>query len=437
MRWVGPAIAAGVLLGLLYSVSPMAVWFLAASALLVRLSARGLPAREARAVQVIVATALAVRAALVAWLFLFGSNDHMWFNTFFGDEQYLVVRSLRLRALWAGAPVSLEGFRDVYESYGQTSYLNVIAFAQLFTGPAPYGVHLLNATLFAAGAVVLHRVVRQAYGRAAAVVALGAVLFWPSMIVWSASALKESMNVFVVMCVIAAAIAAVRARARVRALAIVVMVVGLIVLRTFRAGALEIAAAGIACGFIGRFVTRRGWRIAAATVVALLAVAVVVRSNRVHQILITQLRPAARVHIGHVFTRGHGYKLLDQYYYDVHGATSMDWTESVRFVRRALVSVVLYPLPWDSQSNAELAYVPEQIAWYVAFAVAVVGVFVGFRRDALVTSILAGYAATALIVVALNTGNIGTLVRHRALALPFVLALSAAGFSTMRTHARD
>jgi hypothetical protein len=167
-----------------------------------------------------------------------------------------------------------------------------------------------------------------------------------------------------------------------------------------------------------------------AVVVAAVAVSAV-RSERVQAAALTVLRPAAGTHLGHVFTRGHAYKLLDQRLYDSRITDSMTWNEAVRFVGRSVVSVVLYPMPWESQSTAELLYVPEQIAWYLIVLTAMAGVASGLRRDALVTSILLAYAIAALAVVALNTGNIGTLVRHRAFALPYLIALSAVGVAAV------
>ena len=51
----------------------------------------------------------------------------------------------------------------------------------------------------------------------------------------------------------------------------------------------------------------------------------------------------------------------------------------------------------------------------------------GLRRDALITSILTAHAMAAALMVALTGGNVGTLVRHRGLALPYVVWLSALG----------
>lgn len=425
------AVSVGVLLGIVYTLSPLTVWFAVASASILWIGGRRLPAREQRWVRGLLAVAIAVRVLLMAALFLFGTSDHGSFNVFFGDEQYLLVRSLRLRNLWLGAPLSLEALFDVFDAYGQTSYLNVIACAQLLVGPAPYGIHLLNSAFYLIGVLILHRVVRAAFGRVPAIIGLFGLLFFPTLLIWSASGLKESLNFLVVTCVLAAAIALVRADWKWRPLAAVAVVAGVAALGTFRAGAFEIAAAGVAAGLAGRFVTRRVWRVALVTSVVLACAIPVVRSARVQSAALRLLRPAARIHMGHVYTRGHAYKLLDQHFYDTRITETMNWSEGVRFIERAIVSVILFPTPWDAQSWAELAYLPEQMTWYAILLTAIVGIVVGARRDALVTSLFFAYAVAALLAVALNTGNIGTLVRHRALALPFLIVFSGVGVTAL------
>jgi hypothetical protein len=56
------------------------------------------------------------------------------------------------------------------------------------------------------------------------------------------------------------------------------------------------------------------------------------------------------------------------------------------------------------------------------------GVRAGYRRDPLVTCLLVGYLVPTAVVVALTTGNVGTLVRHRTLIVPFLVWLSALGW---------
>ena len=74
-------------------------------------------------------------------------------------------------------------------------------------------------------------------------------------------------------------------------------------------------------------------------------------------------------------------------------------------------------------------------------ALAPFGVVYGMRHDSVLTGLLVGNAAVFAISVALASGNVGTLVRHRGLALPFLVWLSAIGacdlLSWRLTAARD
>jgi hypothetical protein len=101
--------------------------------------------------------------------------------------------------------------------------------------------------------------------------------------------------------------------------------------------------------------------------------------------------------------------------------------EGGRFAIRALIAFVIVPLPWQISSWSEIAFLPQQIAWYFIVALAAVGVVAGMRRDALVTCLLTSFAAVGGAAVALNSGNIGTMVRHRDTIVPFVIWLGALG----------
>ena len=109
----------------------------------------------------------------------------------------------------------------------------------------------------------------------------------------------------------------------------------------------------------------------------------------------------------------------------------MTWNEAFRYMARGAISVVVFPAPWQVRSVAEAAYLPEQLIWYAVVFTAAIGFIVGVRRDPVVTCLFAGYAGVALMVVGLNTGNMGTLVRHRAFALPYLGALSAVGLTVI------
>jgi hypothetical protein len=423
------AVLIGVVVGGVYTLSPMTVWFVLGAVALLRMAVRGLPPREQRWIAALVVGALAIRVAMVAALFLFGSPDRIYvpFNVFFGDEQYMIVRALRIRAIWLGLPMRFEAFTDAHELYGRTSYLQVLALLQMIVGPAPYGVHLFNILLYTAGGIVLHRIVRHAYGALPALGSLAFLLFLPSMLLWSTAALKESFNFIIVVSTLGATVLAVRGPAKWRMIGAIGVVAGLGALQTLRDGAAAIAVAGLVAGLIGAVAFQRAWRVPAALVVILVAGGIALRQPRVQASAMMFVWSAAGRHMGHAYTRGHSYELLDSEFYGRRSLRAMTLPESARFLGRGITSMVLYPTPWQARSRSELFYLPEQLIWYLVVFTAVIGAVAGMRRDPLVTCLFAGYAIVALVAVGVSSGNMGTLVRHRAFALPYLGALSAYG----------
>jgi hypothetical protein len=74
-----------------------------------------------------------------------------------------------------------------------------------------------------------------------------------------------------------------------------------------------------------------------------------------------------------------------------------------------------------------LAYVPEQAAWWALLALVPFGMAAGLKIDPLVTCTLLAHAAAIAMMVSLTSGNIGTLIRHRGLILPYLIWIAALG----------
>jgi hypothetical protein len=65
--------------------------------------------------------------------------------------------------------------------------------------------------------------------------------------------------------------------------------------------------------------------------------------------------------------------------------------------------------------------------WYVLLVSAVIGVASGLRRDAAMTGLLVTHVVLIASAAAFTDGNVGTLVRHRSLAVPYLVWLSGVG----------
>lgn len=421
------AIGAGVVLGFSYTLSPLTVIVVLALVPLWRRVSRDLAPRERQWLLALVSVAVVLRLAAIAGLFLSADSDIPYAN-FFGDEEFFKRKTTWLRNVSMGIPISTADYQYAFDMVGESSYLQVLMYLQALLGLAPYGIHVLNAGLYLVAVLVLYRLTRIAFGGLAAQAGLALLLFLPSLFTWSVSALKEPLYFLAAALVVTGAWTAARARASWRPPAFVALAVGGVVLQTLREGGLALTVAGVVGGYLLSYVIQRprvliGVCLAAPVVVLLAFTRPAVQERAwgfVHQ--------AAEKHWGHVNTAGLTFKLMPpEFYEDRRAIQAMTVADVGRYTVRAVWAYVTVPVPWEIESRSALAFLPEQIVWYSVLMLLPLGIVAGFRRDPLLTSLLLAHGAAAAMMVALSGGNVGTLIRHRGLAMPYLAWLAGLG----------
>lgn len=435
--WLGTLVAlAG---GAAYTLSPTTVLFLLAMPMLLAWACRDTGPSERRWLLGLLGLAVALRLAALAVLFLSADHAREPFAVLFPDEPRLTARSMWLLRLALGLPLAPDDHAAVFYAYGQSSVQTVFAWWQFWVGYAPYGIHLLNVTMWLVGAIALFRTARRSFGPLPAMGGLAIVLFTPSLFAWSISALKEPAYFLVMATTIAGAVAAVHGSgARARALGAILVVIASVASRDLRSIAFFVSVGGLVVAAIGWLVTRRAW----ICVVTILLVAAggswAARQPAVQARLETAILGAAVSHLGHVWTSGHAYKLLDDQYYATglgsYPTSPLEPGEAARFVVRAAASFVAVPLPWRAASVPAVAMIPQQVLWYVLGLLALVGVVVAWRLDAVLTWVLLGNVLVGVAAVSLYSGNVGTLVRLRDTVVPVLAWLSSLGGCAVVEH---
>jgi hypothetical protein len=436
-------VLAGAALGVAYTLSPLTVLCLALLIAVTRWAGKHLSGRERDWFFAIMILAVVSRLLIIAGLFLFADPARPY-ATFFGDEEIFKSRPIWLRNVGLGVPISTADFIYAFDETGMSGHLYVLAYLQALVGDAPYGVHVFNMTVYVAGVLVLHRLVRPAYGQLAALGGLAVLLFLPSLLSWSISALKEPIYTLVAVGELACVMFVVRApRLWQKGLAVASIAVLALAMQSLRKGTLLVATIGTVVGVAAGLTIRRPRLALAAAFVIPLALVAALSVSRVQDRLLTIARDSVRYHTGHVLTPGNSYKIIDHRYYDNWSAIRrMEGREAAVFVSRAVFSYFAEPLPQNMESKVLWAYLPEHLAWWVLIALVPFGVVAGLRRDALLTSVLIAHACAVIMMVALTSGNIGTLIRHRGLALIYLVwpaalgAVQAAGWLT-RTSTAD
>lgn len=432
------AASLGVTLGIGYALSPFTVWFVVAMGALFWWAGLGLSVRERRWLWAILAVAVALRVIVIAALFIM--SDGRPDATFYWDPdgRLYKFRSMAIVRLWQETPRSLWAFAGALDrGFGWSSYVQVLAYLQFLLGPASYGIHLLNTAIALTAAVLLHRVVRPSFGPVPALLGLAVLLFWPSWFTSSVSSLRDPLHWLLL--AIATACWVSMAVNRAWAWRAVFGVLGLgacAALDTLRPGGTIVAVSGFILGFGSTVIARRVT--ASLLLIPLLGVATILlwdgSSVRTH--ILAVVMTAEQRHAGVVFSGGETYKLLDDRFYAGgldNAVTTSTPREAIRFVVRSVTSIFAFPLPWQSRSTQQVLFIPQQVVWYVIVGLAAVGVVAGLRRDVLLTSVLASMTLVHLAVVAVGSGNFGTMARHRDTAFEFIIWLAALGGGALLT----
>ena len=422
------AIVAGAILGLIYTLSPLSLLAIGGGGLAVWWAARPMGPDERRWFLWIVGIAVALRLALIAGLFLFADSSRP-FSVFFGDEELFKSRPIWIRNLGLGVPISGADWIYAFDDTGKSGYLFVLAAVQAFLGDAPYAIHVMNAAIYLCGALLLHRLARQSFGKLSAIAGLLVLLLFPSLFAWSISALKEPMYTCVAAIEILIVVQIVRAPGLLRKLAAVAaLVVAAYALESLRKGGMQVAAAGALAGIAAGLIVPRPRLFLASAIAAPVLLVMILNVAPVQARVLTVVRDSVRYHAGHILTAGQTYQMVDGlYYYDWPRIFEIGPQESIQYVARSIVHYVIEPQPWVERSRAMLLYVPEQAAWWSMLLLLPFGIAAGLKADPLLTTTLLSHAVAIGMMVALTSGNIGTLIRHRGLIFPYLVWLVALG----------
>ena len=111
-------------------------------------------------------------------------------------------------------------------------------------------------------------------------------------------------------------------------------------------------------------------------------------------------------------------------------ATGSSVLRTIRDLPCAAGFVLFAPFPWSVRRILDLLPIPEMIVWYIALVGGVL-VLARYRRSwqSLVPLVL--YVGGTLLVFMLTEGNVGTLYRHRAMVIPFVLIVASPAFALL------
>ncbi len=329
-----------------------------------------------------------------------------------GDDGVYADLSNRLARILHGESAQFDYGAESY-LIGTFVYLETAVFYVL--GPKVLAVELLNAAMGGLLATFAFEIGRRVFSDVkAGVIAAVLVAFYPSLILWSALNLKDAL-----------------------ALLLIAIVLWLLALFSTRPRWWLIPTSFVP---LLAMASLRSYIFVGLALVIPAAVAVAPKLALRQRVVTTALAVAlsALMLTTQTYATGGAQSLSD---FDAE-RSAMAIGANTSFADQPFVIRVVYvllaPFPWTPRRALDLLPAPEMLLWYVALAGALVTVLRRWDLWRSLTPLLLFVGGT-LFVLLIAEGNVGTLFRHRAMVVPFVLILASPVFALLfaRSAARS
>lgn len=321
--------------------------------------------------------------------------------------------------------------------YGQNGYLLVLGGFYYLFGFSPIAGKWINCLLGALLAPMVYALARACFNRAVARWACALTAFFPSLVLWSASNLKEpalflSTAVFFLLWFRLACESGTGRR--------LLIASGLAAVGMIHASLREPLVTGVLflSGIVASLLTvplRLRWRLLAVLVFFTTALAAWPTVSRQLSYTLWRHTLTAQTPDEPLARLERRYRFLPPFYYTEEGRMHLKHRDlkiiPSRFLwwtAKACGHYLLEPLPWNSRGPFQLAVYPQLLFWYYCLFFAVIGVGFSFLRgvEGRTVCLLLGLVSLS-IVGALPSGNAGTVFRLRDMITPLVLIFTCAG----------
>ena len=322
--------------------------------------------------------------------------------------------------------------------YGRNSYLFVLGGFYYLFGFSPITVKWINCLLGATLVPVIFALARACFNRVVARWACVLTAFFPSLVLWSASNLKEPALFLATATFFLFWFRFVSGQQLSKRLFIGVGLVGVGMIHASLREPLYTWVLFLSSG-VAYLLTapwRFRWRLP--LLVALFAAVLFAWPRGVSRELSYVLwrhTLTAQIPDEPLGTLEHRYRFLPPFYYTEEGKMQLKHrefkatpTQLFPWAAKAWGHYLLEPLPWNSRGLFQLAVYPQLLFWYYCLFLAAMGIGFSFLRgvEGHTFCLLMGLISLS-VIGALPSGNAGTVFRLRDIITPMVLIFACAG----------
>jgi 4-amino-4-deoxy-L-arabinose transferase-like glycosyltransferase len=370
--------------------------------------------------------AIVIRIVLAMVIFV----GHM--EEFFGgDANTYDIFGQSLVASWHGDVYHTGKFISFTQS-GASAWgmLYMVAAVYEVIGQNMLAIQFINASIGASTAIIVYHVAQHLFSNAR-VSKLAALLvaFFPSLILWSSQALKDSM---IILALALSILATLRLMEKITVQYVVVLIGALLLLFSFRfyifymmtaavAGSFFLGAKAFSAqGFMQRFIAVAAIGLAFTWFGVLQGASV--QFERYASLKMVQTSREDQAAAGSGFMK------------DVDVQTTEG---ALTVIPIGLLYLMFAPFPWDFATLRQSITLPEMIVWWLVFPLLVLGLWYSIKHRLRQVSPIIIFTTMLTLAYSLFQGNVGTAYRQRSQLLVFYFIFVAVGAIILKERAED
>jgi Dolichyl-phosphate-mannose-protein mannosyltransferase len=351
---------------------------------------------------------------------------------FGGDANTYSLFGASLAASWHGDKYHLAKYQSfVASGAGAWGMLYLVAIVYELVGENMFAIQLINASVGSATSIVVYASAQHIFkNRRVSRLACLLVCFWPSLVLWSAQALKDGLIVLVLALGI---LCTVKLMNKITVGYLIVLTGCLCALLTLRFYTFYMMVAAVAGSFllgmkslnaqafVGRFL-------------GIVAIGLVFTWFGVAQYAGAQLSRYGNLQMVQLSRQDMARSADSGFMKDVDVNTTEG---ALTAIPVGCLYLLFAPFPWQLASLRQSLPLPEMIVWWLSFPLLVLGLWYGVKHRLNEVAPIVIFTTLLTLAYSLVQGNVGTAYRQRSQLLVFYFIFLAAGIMIMKERAED
>ena len=342
----------------------------------------------------------------------------------FGDAGFNTIVGWWTAQYVSGEPLSDYLLRVVdlgIGEYGWSGYLYIVSLFHCLFGFSPVSVVFINCIISASTGIIYYFIAKKIAGVNAARITAIFIIFFPSLIIWSSTNLKEPLFIFLTGVILWQFLQLLE-KNKIKIRYLILIILALMLQFTIRRWILWPTLLTLGICYL---VMKQKLKI----MHILLCVIVLLNISPIFQDKLDEIKgKVINYHYGVISTGGHFYRIYDDWVYQLEiPNTAVPYSQVFKGYLKGWLHFFLEPFPWHISSKLSLISYPQMLIWYFLIPFSALGVLLQLRYNSNKSLVLVVYFLIIGSVLALTGGNIGTVFRHRDVLTPLFLTFASLG----------